>query len=63
MNFMYELQDNEETKAYLEALFALRRTRFEAFGNVFILFTFIVSFPSKSNLILFNISIKEKYFQ
>lgn len=29
----------------LEALFALSRTGLEAFGNVFILFTFIISFP------------------
>ena len=38
-------KNNEETRTYLETLFASGRTGLEAFGNVFKLFTFIISFP------------------
>ena len=38
---------NEDTKAYLETLFALFRTGFEAFRNIFVSFTLIISLPSK----------------
>ena len=44
---IYELGKNEETKTYLETLFALFRTGFEAFRNIFVSFTLIISLPSK----------------